>query len=99
VPKSFRIIVFSFASLVSIGTHHANAQVVALSPTPHVATCADFHPVGNGMWSPNGPISINNAITMSPGVSFGEGTAFGGIDVARTLHQTCAISLPNSTQR
>jgi hypothetical protein len=89
-----------FAGLIATGaalpaaraqTPPADPPVIALEPTPHPAGCADFVPVGNGMWRPVGAIRIRNMVTMGPGVSFREGVAFAGIDIAQQLNQSCKV--------
>jgi hypothetical protein len=67
----------------------AEAQVIALNPTPHNAGCADFHKNNDGSWSANGSIQINNSVTLGAGVSFSEAVQFGNINIAGWLDRNC----------
>jgi hypothetical protein len=67
----------------------ADAPVIAMTPVPHAAGCADFSRMANGAWTPTGPVQINHSITMGPGMAFNEGVAFSGIDIAKWLNQNC----------
>jgi hypothetical protein len=51
--------------LCSGASAQSSSSIVALNPTPHPATCADFTAIGNGQWRTNSDILIGGQSGMS----------------------------------
>ena len=60
-------------------------------PAGQALTCADFHRLANGSWTPRRPVAVGG-VALTPGVSFSRGVSFGGVDVAAVLDASCRSS-------